>query len=245
MAMQVECPSCGQKLKVPDNLAGKKVRCSKCQGTFMAGAPEPPPPPVEDRFTADEPEGDYEERPARRKKRRRDEDDFAPERGAGNPGRGGMVMSFGIISIVLFAVSLIVGFGGSFIIPFAGFCIPVFDIIGLVLGILAWTMGSGDLKKIRAGRISRSAEGNTRVGFVTGIIGTVLNALSLLCGCVMVIVGLIFGAAVLGLAGAAASMQTNKTANPPFGPPPGPRRPFQFAPTKLSDYMPRIDPQTR
>lgn len=245
MPTVVECPSCGQKLKVPENLLGKKVRCSKCQGAFTAAAPAPPPPPPveeESPFTTEEPaEEEYEERPARRSKRRRDDEDYEGGGGGGAPGRGGMLLAFGIISIVLFVVSLVVGFGGSLLIPFAGFCIPVFDIIGLVLGILAWMMGSGDLKKIRAGTISRSAEGNTKIGFITGIIGTVLNALSLLCSCILLIIGLVMGAAVLGLAGAAASMQTKN--NPQFRP--GPQRSFNLPPAKLSDYMPRIDGQSR
>jgi hypothetical protein len=246
MPIVVECPSCGQKLKVPDNLAGKKVRCSKCQGAFTAEAPEaaPPPPPEENPFATDQPrDEEYDERPARRTKRRRDDEDYDREGSAGGaPGRGGMVMTFGIVSIVLFVISVVVGFGGSFIIPFAGFCIPVFTIIGLVLGILAWTMGSSDLKKIKAGAISRAAEGNTKVGFITGIIGTILNALSLLCSCVLLIIGLVMGAAVLGLAGAAASMQT-KPGGAPFRP--GPQRSFQLPPPKLADYLPRIEGQWR
>jgi hypothetical protein len=31
-----DCPSCGGKLQMPENLAGKKVRCGKCQGVVTA-----------------------------------------------------------------------------------------------------------------------------------------------------------------------------------------------------------------
>jgi hypothetical protein len=30
MAIAVECKFCGHKLRVPDNAAGKKIRCPKC-----------------------------------------------------------------------------------------------------------------------------------------------------------------------------------------------------------------------
>jgi hypothetical protein len=36
MPIEAICPSCGQKLKVPDALVGKKVRCQKCNSVFMA-----------------------------------------------------------------------------------------------------------------------------------------------------------------------------------------------------------------
>jgi hypothetical protein len=231
MPIVVECPSCGQKLKVPENLEGKKVRCSKCQGTFTAEAPAPPPPPPEEP-AEQPPEDDYDDRPARRSKRRRDDDDG--DRKA--PGRGGMVMSFGIVSVVSFFVAL-VAFGGNFIIPFAGICTLIFNVIGLIFGILAWVMGSGDMKKIRAGFISRAAEGNTKIGYITGMIGTILNGLSLLCSCVLVILAIAGAAVLFGGAAAAARQQNNQVpANNPI-----PRRSFDLPPIKLGDYMPRIE----
>src|SRR5262245_10078265 len=224
MPIVVECPSCGQKLKVPENLEGKKVRCSKCQGTFTAEAPAPAPPPPQE--PADQPpEDDYDDRPARRSKRRRDDDD---DRDRGAPGRGGMVMSFGIVSVVSFFVAL-VSFGANFVIPFVGVCALIFNVIGLIFGILAWVMGSGDLKQIRAGYISRAAEGNTKTGYITGLIGTILNGLSLLCSCVMVIVGIALGVALVGGAAAAAKQQQNQG---PFNNP-APRRSFDMPPIKL------------
>src|SRR5882724_7511349 len=33
-----DCPSCGAKLQMPENLAGKKVRCATCQGVITAPA---------------------------------------------------------------------------------------------------------------------------------------------------------------------------------------------------------------
>ncbi len=38
MATIVDCPSCNRKLRVPDDLLGKKVKCPTCGGTFDAVA---------------------------------------------------------------------------------------------------------------------------------------------------------------------------------------------------------------
>ena len=61
------------------------------------------------------------------------------------PGRGGLILTFGILSIV-----------------------P----LGPILGIPAWVMGHRDLKKIRAGLIAVGQQGLTQAGMILGIIGT-------------------------------------------------------------------------
>src|SRR5437868_3486761 len=40
MPVTVPCPSCGTKLRIPDNAVGKRVKCSKCATAFTAEAPE-------------------------------------------------------------------------------------------------------------------------------------------------------------------------------------------------------------
>ncbi len=45
MPLQIPCP-CGKTLKVPDNLAGKKVKCPACEE--IIDVPASPPPPVFD-----------------------------------------------------------------------------------------------------------------------------------------------------------------------------------------------------
>jgi hypothetical protein len=94
MPIEAICPSCKQKLKVPDALVGKKVRCQKCNSIFMAEeeiemevVEEPPqsieviegppkakreerPPRVLD-DEEEEDELDDEPRPPRRRKRRK------------------------------------------------------------------------------------------------------------------------------------------------------------------------------
>ncbi len=65
-------------------------------------------------------------------------------------GRGGRILTLGILSIVL---------------------------LGFVLGIPAWVMGKRDLKKIRAGTIDRKEKGLTQSGMVLGIVGTFVSPL--------------------------------------------------------------------
>ncbi len=81
--------------------------------------------------------------------------------------RGGMILTFGILGIVC--------------------CI--------IFGIVAWVMGSGDLKEMAEGRMDPSGEGFTKAGKIMGIIG-----------CVLAIVGLVIGLAT-GVLGALAGMR--------------------------------------
>ncbi|MBN2651491.1 MAG: DUF4190 domain-containing protein [Spirochaetales bacterium] len=45
---------------------------------------------------------------------------------------------------------------------------------GMILGIIAWVLGSIDLKKIDAGLMDPSGRGNTNAGKILGIISTIL-----------------------------------------------------------------------
>src|SRR5262245_54945349 len=40
MPLLVECPSCSSRMNAPDKLAGKTVKCPKCQSAFSLPAPE-------------------------------------------------------------------------------------------------------------------------------------------------------------------------------------------------------------
>ena len=73
------------------------------------------------------------------------------------PGRGSTVLVLGIVSIV-----------GSFLFS----CACIGFVIGPALGIPAWIMGAGDLKRIAMGLINPSEAKNTRAGMICGIIGT-------------------------------------------------------------------------
>src|SRR5580700_10787153 len=102
MSFVSECPSCGQKLKIPDNLAGKNVKCSKCATVFMAEAftENAPPPAPRESEPIEEREGrndDVGDEPVRRKRRRSQ----ASAEESAAPGRGGVLMGLGIASIAL------------------------------------------------------------------------------------------------------------------------------------------------
>jgi hypothetical protein len=133
----VNCPHCGKKLRVPDTLLGKRVKCVSCGEAFVAEAdgveePEggPPPgskagrrPPAEDeervqdrprRGRARAEEDEEEERP--RRGRRRDEEDEEEEddrprrkrrRGAAS---GAFVKAPAIALLVVGILGVLVGF---------------------------------------------------------------------------------------------------------------------------------------
>jgi hypothetical protein len=68
-------------------------------------------------------------------------------------------------------------------------------------GPFAWWMGAVDLRKMREGRMDRRGESETRIGYVLGIISTVLMGIGLLVGLLILVmfilgVGLFAAAAV-------------------------------------------------
>jgi hypothetical protein len=79
--------------------------------------------------------------------------------------------------------------------------ILVFGILGFLMcgifGIVAWVMGSGDLKEMDAGTMDPSGRGLTNAGKICGMIATILMIISL--------VAVILFFTVFGLAGVAAA----------------------------------------
>ena len=82
-----------------------------------------------------------------------------------------------------------------------GILILVLGILGLVicgpLGIVAWVMGSGDLKEIDAGTMDPAGRGTTQAGKICGIIATIL-----------MIIGVIVAILIVALAGLGAVHRT-------------------------------------
>jgi hypothetical protein len=205
MAEIIACPSCQKKLQVPESFFGQTVQCPECRSTFLAqppagGAvsnvppplpnpaatiPPPPPlpaaplpsapptspPPVSDKPAAwDKPnsaprrnkwgdEEEEEEKERRRKRKRHIDDDDEDEddrprrrryREPVMPHRGGAILVLGIIGFL--------------------FCFP-----GLILGPLAWSMGTSDLESMRSGRMDPDGEGITQAGRILGIISTLAS----------------------------------------------------------------------
>jgi predicted Zn finger-like uncharacterized protein len=112
-------------------------------------------------------EDEDEDNPRRRRQFRRDT----------VPHRGGFVLTMGIISLAILPCYM------CYILA------PLFSLIGIICGIVAWVCGSNDLKKIQEGTIDPEGEGNTQAGYICGIIGTSINALILLaCGAIIAVV---------------------------------------------------------
>ena len=84
--------------------------------------------------------------------------------------------------------------------PHRGGAILALGIIGIVVcfitGIIAWVMGSNDLKEMDAGMRDKSGYSLTKAGMICGIIGVILAVLSVFW--VVFVVGL---SSVLGVLG--------------------------------------------
>ena len=86
--------------------------------------------------------------------------------------------------------------------PHRGPAILVLGIVGIVVcfvcGIIAWVMGTGDLKEMDLGVRDPEGRGLTKAGMICGIVGTALAALGLVWWLIAVFV---FGTSCLGVLG--------------------------------------------
>jgi predicted Zn finger-like uncharacterized protein len=158
MSDTITCPSCQRTLRVPESLLGQLVKCPTCQQTFTAALDAdangaPAPPPKE----APPPPRRYEDEPPRPPREEDDYDDRPRRRRRRyqQEHRGQLIMVLGILS---------------------------FFIGGPILGLVAWIMGSHDLKEMRAGRMDPEGESQTNTGRICGMISTLLGAVMIL-GC--------------------------------------------------------------
>ncbi len=78
--------------------------------------------------------------------------------------------------------------------PHRGTVVLVLGILGLVmcviLGIIAWVMGNGDLRKMDAGQMDPSGRGLTNAGRICGMISVILALVGIAFGILMMIIGL-------------------------------------------------------
>jgi len=167
MAIEMQCPGCGQTLRVGDEHAGKQARCPQC-GTItrvpgqeqrvgrdqspaedflgnspFAGGATPEPNPFADREVS--PYRSPQAFPG-----------VSPTPGYQRPHRGGSVLTFGILGLVFMC------FCGVLAVPF---------------GAAAWVMGSGDVKAMRQGAMDYRGLGTTQAGMILGIISTIIGFL--------------------------------------------------------------------
>ena len=162
MSIEFQCKQCQSLLRVPAEHAGKQAKCPKCESINMIpmatpGAPlgSPHAPIGSDSPT-----------------RTQNTLSAAKQQTSNNPyqstvatdgqqtmetHRGGLILAMGIIAIIGC---------NCFLIP----------------GILAWVWGSGDLNKMKAGRMDRSGESLTMVGMILGITSTALAVLAIIGG---------------------------------------------------------------
>lgn len=91
MSTIVNCPSCQRKLKVPEELLGKKVKCPGCGGMFEAAEEideSPPPSRPKREESRRSPREEEAERPSERRRRpARDDDDDDEDSRARRPAR--------------------------------------------------------------------------------------------------------------------------------------------------------------
>lgn len=99
-----------------------------------------------------EPDDPDDRRPDRRRR-----DEYVDRPDYERPHRGGMILAFGIISLVFFQC-----------------------LFGLVFGILAWVMGNSDLKGMADGEVDPEGKQLTQVGRILGIVGAAIGVLFLL-----------------------------------------------------------------
>jgi len=81
----------------------------------------------------------------------------------------------------------------GYVRPHRGGAVLALGILGLVVcficGIIAWAMGSADLREMRAGRMDRSGEGLTNAGKICGIVATILAVVGLVIGLIAAAAG--------------------------------------------------------
>jgi len=73
--------------------------------------------------------------------------------------------------------------GAGYVRPHRGTAVLVLGILGLavcpICGIIAWAMGSKDMREMRAGCMDRSGEGMTRAGYICGMISVIVALVGL------------------------------------------------------------------
>jgi hypothetical protein len=170
MAEIIDCPSCHRKLQASEAPDGQDVQCPGCGTTFhvRTGAASIRVEPL------------VREVERTRPQRGPGVDDYALDESRGRP-EGWTSLPphgdrpFGLLRPHRGATVLTIG-----ILALAGLilCLPA-----VVLGPIAWAMGSSDLTLIRAGRMDRTGEGITARGQTCGIIATVLGGIGLVLAC--------------------------------------------------------------
>jgi hypothetical protein len=97
------------------------------------------------------------------------------------PHQGGLVLTLGAVSIGMGSIGLLAACPSctQFMVPF--------PVISLGLGVPAFIVGGKHLRLMKSGLMDPQGEGQTRSGWICGIIGTVLGVLGVLIFLVVVV----------------------------------------------------------
>lgn len=193
MPIEFPCSECHSTLRVPEQHVGKRARCPKCRTLNMVQSDSGPLPQTGNTggnapLYQQPAEADTGQPPLG--------SPFAPPMpDAGSP--------------FAYAPGSVLPPGGyilkQYSEPDRGTLILILGIMSLffnffwVPGILAWTFGRADLRKISEGTMDPAARGITQVGMVLGIIGTSIAILGILF--FLGFIALVVIAAVAGAAG--------------------------------------------
>jgi hypothetical protein len=91
------------------------------------------------------------------------------------PGRGRLLTALGGVSIAISVACMVVGA----LLPGTPLLLAPWAI---GIGIPVWVMGQRDMEKIRLAALDPYAENLTRLGWASGIVGTLLGVLMMMCG---------------------------------------------------------------
>lgn len=139
MPIPVSCPACSSKLKIPDDLAGRKVKCPKCARPFVAGAAAP----VAAEVVADEPDDDRDtgnDEPVERTKKRRKKRRAKPNNAwIWLVGVGGTVVMLGVLAWIM----VLAGANLLYYAVYIGISLPVSMVFLLISIYISNALGIG------------------------------------------------------------------------------------------------------
>ena len=174
MAIEFSCKNCSTTLRVPDEHLGKQARCPKCQNLNIVEATTFDPAPISYPTANPAPSAKLDNPYSV------GQGTVLPPSGVAGHAyqsahRGGMILTLGIMAIACN--------------------------IAAIPGILAWVMGSADLKQMDAGRMDPEGRGITQAGMIMGMIMSIFAIIGIVFFICYILFIFVFMA---GIAGAAA-----------------------------------------
>ncbi|MBC8873060.1 MAG: DUF4339 domain-containing protein [Planctomycetes bacterium] len=219
MPIETKCPGCQRLLRVPDEHAGKQARCPACNTIYVVpggeATPETSAADTDDLWYMKTPEGQVYGPVSKGELdrwlsdgrisaectlRTEDESDWRPADefyGVLTPRPRGPVARAapaGPVPTRPAAQTAPSWRADSYSVPHRGGMILVFGILSWVFScpifsVMAWVMGSSDLREMRAGRMDSRGMGMTQAGHILGLIYTLLWIVVLVIGMLVFVIG--------------------------------------------------------